>query len=223
MRRLLFAVLAVAVLFIGCDKEDEVLFMNEFGFGTLVSSGQIKTDGGLKYNITKNESGTDLVAGKRVIYICDLLKRISDEEYNVSVKQISYPLAKHTVTPGEAIGEEFKEDNPVNVDLAWFAGGYLNLRLYLFISSDADKRKTHYLNLVVDKENKTLTLRHYGEGEFYGEGGMELEDLVLAQTYVCFEADEFDADYTLHWKWHATDEDGEVVSPATGDCSYKLK
>lgn len=197
--------------------------MNENGFGTLVSSGQITTDGNLKYNITQNESNTELIAGKRVIYVCDLLKMVSDNEYNVKLKQISYPLTKKPVSVENATGDEFKEDNPISVSLAWFASGYLNLRINLYISNDSDKRKTHYLNLVLNKEEKTVTLKHYGEGEFYGEGGMELEDLVLAQTYACFECADFDSDYTLHWKWHATDEDGEVVSPATGDCSYKLQ
>ena len=121
--------LVAAFSLCACDKENEVLFMNENGFGTRVSSGHITTDGNLKYNITQNESNTELIAGKRVIYVCDLLKMVSDNEYNVKLKQISYPLTKKPVSVENATGDEFKEDNPISVSLAWFASGYLNLRI----------------------------------------------------------------------------------------------
>ncbi|MBR6346430.1 MAG: hypothetical protein IKR69_03480 [Bacteroidales bacterium] len=225
MRKFLFVLSAAVLMLCGCDKENDVLFINEYGFGTMVTSGVIQSDGGLKYNITKNEANAELQAGKRVLYVCDILKRISDSEFNINLKQLSYPLSKKPVTPAEVDSskDEFKADNPANVDMAWFAGGYLNLRVNLFISKDADKRKTHYLNLVLDKEKKTVTLMHNADGEYYGEGGMELEDLMLAQTYACFESTDFDTSYTLHWKWHATNDDTGDITPASGDCSYKFQ
>ena len=215
MKRLLAAALAaISILATSC-KEDSVLMYNVITFGNL-EDGAFITDRGITYHITSRDCEDFPEEQTRFLIICDVLKKISDTEYNIRLNSFLVPLVKEPVNEGD-IPEAELGDDPINIGTGWISGGHLNIQALFYFKQLEGKK--HVINIVREEgpyPDDTLyyRLHHNADGEYPG-GDVDIEEMVLGYAYCCFpiaddlpeEKDAMPVKITWRWLVAGTEED----------------
>lgn len=213
----MLAVLCLAA----CKKDDTIL--NQFqSFGD-VGSEVIYGDNGISFRITKVSCDDGYKSNQRVMFTCNVLKKVSEREYEAELLAWQRVLKKDvlkssTIADPDAVGKD-----PIKIQSIWASGLYLNMEILTTFIKDSDTK--HIINLVLDEDACTedtlhFTLRHNGNGESVNPGSSDLtfDDVVLGRSLVSFPVQDFiprgkAMKVVIDWEWHIT-EDG-VMSPLT--------
>lgn len=186
MKRIVAAALAALAIVTMACKKDTIIASNVVTFGNIDGS-TFTTDRGLVYHITEQTCQGSLEGQTRWLIVCDVLKKLSDNEYNIRLTDFVRPMIKDPVNNGE-IPEDQVGDNPLSVGTGWIGGGHLNIQaLFHFKQTDGAK---HYINLMRDEgpfPDDTLYYRlyHNANGEYPG-GEVSMDEMVYGFCYCCF-------------------------------------
>ena len=234
-RNLTLLLLAAFSLILASCKKDNTLMYGNLTMGNFVGDKFI-SDQGNEFTIVENNTGETFEGIERAIMQCDVLNKIEGTEngYDVRVSYVSEVLTKAPIESEVAAADPEKlVEDPINVDYAWVAGGYLNLYLLFEVQySPKVENSKHMVNLVytLSKEESksaaeneagkyTFTLRHNAYGETLTKEE-EIEDQVQLQSseliqwglgggYVSFQLSELitekEAEITINWKEHVKD------------------
>lgn len=246
-RLIAFAVLtAISFALISCKKDNTLMYGN-VTMGNFVGDKFI-SDQGNEFTIVENTTGKDFNGIERAIMQCDVLNKTEGVEngYDVRVSYLSSVLTKAPITPEDASADPEKVINdPIMIEYAWVAGGYLNLYVSFEIQySPKLENSKHMVNLIYEKSETgkySLTLRHnaYGEtlagkkSESDDQGQLQSNDLIqwgLTGNYVSFQLSDLiteeEAELTINWVEHVTDTMGSWladVTSKTGTLTYSKK
>ena len=218
------AAVIAATLMVSCQKDNTIQY-NNATMGNIVE-GKFISDQGNIFNVVDQQCIGDLQSMNRAFVVCDVLSRTaggSENEYDVRVNQIATVVTKDPVYHTE-VTEAMMTQDPVHVENAWIAGGYINM-LVSFDVKTGSKTK-HLVNLVFDKEASTgnqyvFNLRHnsFGESLIYGTA-----DSQLAHNYVSFPITDIIKDNTaeiiINWTWFKSN--GFEWTNETQDYSCKM-
>lgn len=201
----LAAILSFAA--VSCQLDD-TLYYNNFTMGNIVD-GKFVSDQGNIFNFVENNCKENITAHKRSIVLCDVLEETdgATKEYDVRLNQFAPVLEKNAIAKETASEEELKED-PIQIELLWFSGGYINLGVRSHVKKE-DSQK-HLINLAYTKSEDGvyhLTLCHNAFGEVYSEE--TANDLILSPgtSYVSFPLsfiEEDSATFKFTWNWYET-------------------
>ena len=190
MKRIATAALAaLAIMAMACSK-DPIIATNVVSFGNIDGS-TFTTDGGLVYHITEQTCEGSMEGQERWLIVCDVLKKVSDGEYNIRLVDFVKPIVKAPVNYGE-VPEGEAGDNPISIGTGWIGGGYLNLQALFFFTQTDDSK--HYINLMRDEDPETAPFQedtlyyrlfHNANGEYPG-GEVSLDEMVYGYAYCCF-------------------------------------
>jgi len=205
----IFSGLFIAVLLCSCQK-DNVLYYSDNAIGNVVG-GLFVTDDGLKYNVVEQECDGSLYSAQRAVVISDVLKKNSDNSYDIRLKQYYTVLVKDALVDSKVTDKEDLGHNAIGIARGWASGGYLNLLVeFTYMTNSSTK---HNVNLVYDdiKSNSDtlkFTLMHNGYGETYEDEGAK--DLGVCDTYISFPVEDLipsgkdQVVVKIDWKWHVT-------------------
>ena len=232
----LFAVVLAVLCLAACKKDDTILYQYT-AFGD-VSGTNLIADNGVTFHITKL-SGTDgYNAQERVLFVCNILKKVSDSEYNIELLDWNRVVRKAYVKSSEVTDDAALGNAPVYLTNAWISGEYLNLAVALTFVRDSETK--HIVNLVLDEassDDNTLcfTLRHNSNGESVGGGSaLTFDDVVIGRAYYSFPIKNLiplggSKEIKISWEWHITDDKGNFLpetetrtTTGTASSNYKL-
>lgn len=188
-----------------CQKDDTLRYGN-VTMGNIVD-GRFVSDQGNIFNIVDQTCSGDLKELERAIISCDVLNKVNgtENEYDIRLNQMASVFTKAPVKASEIMDEDALVQNPIYVDLMWFAGGYANMYIIFMVKEGSEQ--AHLINLVLEDASEgsyTFSLRHNAFGELPQEGADE--DFVLAGTYVSFPLSglitEERADITIRYNWY---------------------
>jgi len=207
LRNSLCGALAACAVLSACSK-DSVIYYGDVAMGHVVA-GSVVTDTGLTYDVVEQTCEGDLSRMDRVMTVCDILRKTAENRFDVRLTRLIQPLVKDPVAPGQIPDEELGDD-PIQINTAWFSGGYINLGLGLYVLSDSETRHVLNLEAGLNETSDTLCLRlhHNAHGEYYGAPGIDTNQLVYAGSYVCFPTkgllpEGMDSiPVKLIWRWH---------------------
>lgn len=234
----LFAIVLAALCFAACKKDDTILYQYS-AFGDVSLSGTyLVGDNGISFHITK-VSGTDsYMAQERVLFVCNVLKKVSDSEYNIELLDWNRVVRKDYVKSSEVTDDEALGNAPVYLTNAWVSGQYLNMAVAITFVQNSEAK--HIVNLVLDEassDDKTLcfVLRHNSNGESVGAGSsLTFDDVALGRAYYSFPIQDLiplggSKEIKITWEWHLTDEKGMLLpetetrtTSGTAASDYKL-
>ena len=120
----------------------------------VINATSVKTDAGLTYNIVDQFCEGTLESGKRVLVVCNVMKKTSNIDFDVELVYFTEPLNKESVRASSII--QSLGDDPIFINNLWVAGGYLNMR---FTVQELEDGATHYINLAWDDTAPADTLR----------------------------------------------------------------
>ena len=168
MRKYLYTLLAICAL--ASCKKDETLRYNNMTMGNIQGE-SIISDQGNTFNIAETYYDVDLklFESGRVMVLCDVLKKTSDNTYDIRLSSIVGVLAKEVKTMDESTSEENLEiDDPLIIREIWYSGGYLNMGIEF--ARKAGSESIHYINLIQkgteqEEGQYTFILRHNALGE----------------------------------------------------------
>jgi hypothetical protein len=210
------AVAAMILCLVSCMRDDTLMY-GAVSMGT-VRNGQIVTDEGLTLVVAENPCEGDLRAERRVHVIYDVLRKKGPALYEIGLLRIVNVLVKDAVNLSESDPDELGDD-PVSVSSAWEGGGYINLLVGLSVLKDSEVK--HLVNLVLDDEAPTdtlrFTLRHNAFGEYMGSPTVSSKDLSIVSTYVSFPVFGLipvginEIPIKISWNWHDNAEDGSLI------------
>ena len=152
------------------------------------------------YDLSKFESG-------RVMLSCDVLKKTSENNYDVRLTGISGVLIKNVKTMADSTPEEdLAVNDPVLIRELWYSGGYINMTIEVAFKNES--KTHHYINLIREESSEdgkyTFTLRHNAQGEVPTEE--DRNHYTGSIGYVSFPVSELikgdKAKITFNWKTH---------------------
>lgn len=202
----LAALSAMMLLFASCSDDEKVMIQRPVSSSSLsfgvVSDGQIETD--LGNCLIPDESSVEhnLTEGERVFVRSTILEKEDARTFRVRIDKYYQLLTKEYVH-SSTVTEEELGDNPVNVEKAWFGGGYLNMHIAL--KHNPSSGATHSINLVYDDlassaDTARFMLCHNANGDTehtttgYANASFPLEELLAdGQQRIYVE---------LEWKWY---------------------
>ena len=214
-RGLFYLAAAIAVSFNTSCQKDNTLQYNNATMGNIVN-GRFVSDQGNIFNIVDQQCDGKLDTMKRAFVVCDVLNKTesgASNEYDVRVNHIASVLTKNVVTSAD-VKEEMTVQDPVHVEYAWVAGGYVNL--FVMFPVKVGSTAKHLINLVhegeiIDSQTEQpvpgsyrFTLRH---NAYNDKITPEQEyDYVLSGGYVSFQLNNYilanEADFSIEWVWH---------------------
>jgi hypothetical protein len=208
------AAVIAATLMVSCQKDNTIQY-NNATMGNIVE-GKFISDQGNIFNVVDQQCIGDLQSMNRAFVVCDVLNRTaggSENEYDVRVNQIATVVTKDPVYHTE-VTEAMMTQDPVHVENAWIAGGYINMLIMFPIK--AGSTTGHLINLVhegciIDAETEEeipgtyrFTLRHNSNGDKITSA--QAADYVIAGGYVSFPLSTYitekEADFMIGWTWH---------------------
>lgn len=235
-----FALLAaISFIFASCKKDNTLMYGN-ITMGNFVGEKFI-SDQGNEFTIVENTTGKTFGSIRRAIMQCDVLNKTAGMEngYDVRAVYVSEVLTKAPVTLESALTDPEKLiDDPIRIDYAWIAGGYLNMYVQFEIQySPKVEDSKHMVNLFyshaeIGSGKYNLILRHnaYGETLAGKENDGVIEDQVQVQStdmvqwglaggYVSFQLSdiitETEAELTLNWSEHIIDTQNNWLNSVT--------
>lgn len=187
---------------------DDTIHYNNVTMGNF-SNGQFITDQGLTYNIVDQlcEGSTDTL--KRALIACDVLGMTADNTYDIRLKAFESIFTKSPVDSTKVTDPDVFVENPLSIGEVWYAGGYLNM--YIYIPMKKGSQQAHMINLVRDDKDAAeatynFTLKHNAFGEVFTESD---SDFIVGATYVSFPIcniiKEDAAKINLSWTSHAVE------------------
>lgn len=209
MRKISGIIIAAAALLLSaatsCQKDDTLRYGN-VTMGNVVN-GRFVSDQGNIFNVVDQTCAGKLEELDRAIISCDVLKKVNgaENEYDVRLNQMASVFTKAPVKAAEITDEDALVQNPIYVDLVWFAGGYANMYIIFMVKEGSEQ--AHLINFVLEEASDgsyVFNLRHNAFGELPQEGADE--GFVLAGTYVSFPLSglitEDTADITIRYDWY---------------------
>ena len=233
MKKILtLAALAATMWLTGsCIEDPGFLVTNEQTTGNIIE-GRFQTDLGLWYDVVEQTCNGSLRELDRALIVCDVLKNTSTSKelsYDIRLKQF-VPVG----LPDMVDSYEDERQDPVQVDMAWISGWYLNMRLVYLAAKDSDADHT-YKVAVVQKPapNQPLIIRvcHDADGEYLGAEGVDKSGLQSTIDFISIpiydlykDMENYNIYFEVEFPWHKTDEDGETLLPETeiGSITGKL-
>ena len=219
MKKITKAIIAItacltALAAASCTKDNTIRY-NNATMGNIVN-GTFTSDQGNIFTIVDQTCPGKLDTMKRAFVICDVLNKTAsgdENEYDVRVNHIANVLTKNVVTSADAKDEMTVQD-PVHVEYAWVAGGYINL--FIMFPVKVGSTTKHLINLVHEGEMTDaqtgepvantfrFTLRHNSyEDKITSDQEV---DYVLSGGYVSFPLNNYilaeEADFSIEWVWH---------------------
>lgn len=212
MRRKFTAIITIAAFILAATscKKDDTLRYNNVTMGNVVN-GTFVSDQGNMFNVVENNSGKEIENEKRAIISCDVLRQVAgtENEYEVRLNSFQSVFTKSPIKAGEITDDEKKVEDPISINDIWYAGGYLNLQILVFIKENSET--VHQLNLVINetdtaKDGYSFTLRHNAYGDLPDDENTDFQDYVIAGTFVSFPISDIikedEAKITINWKWY---------------------
>ena len=225
MKRILLSAL-IAVIAISCKKDDTLRY-NNLTMGNIVGE-TIVSDQGNTFDIAETLFEVDLQKFKygRVFLMCDVLKKTSENRYDIRLTGIESVLTKDVLTLSEITEDKLMVEDAINIRDIWYGGGYLNL--FIELAHKEDSEKEHMITLVHDdqseEEGYVFILRHNAFGETPSEEDKEYRS---AFGYVSFPIagliKEDSADITMKWKSHKRLPGGDYSLLETEDITQVCK
>ena len=205
MKRIFLSAFIVVIAAIGCKKDDTLRY-NNLTMGNIVGE-TIVSDQGNTFDIAETLFEVDLQKFEygRVLLMCDVLKKTSENRYDIRLTGIESVLTKNVQPLSEITEDELMVEDAINIRDIWYGGGYLNL--FIEFAQKEDSKTKHRITLVHDdqsqEEGYAFTLRHNAYGETPSEEDREYRS---AFGYVSFPIagliEEDSADITMKWKSH---------------------
>ena len=183
MQRILISLL-ISLCLLSCQK-DETIRYNNVTMGNFVD-GKFISDQGITYDIVEQTCSGMADTLDRAIISCDVLSKTGDDRYDIRLTGFDEIFTKQPVDSTTVKEADILVENPLSVGEIWYAGGYINMFIYIPIKEGSTR--THLINLVRDDMNSTsenyiFTLKHNAFGEIITA---EDTDFILGGTYVSF-------------------------------------
>ena len=174
----------IALCLLSCQKDGTINYGN-VTMGNF-SEGKFISDQGITYDIVEQTCPGTTDTLERAMILCDILSKTGDNRYDIRLNAFDAIFTKHTVDSTGVTNSDILVEDPLNVGEIWYAGGYLNL--YIYIPFKEGSEQAHLINLVRNDrkstaENYIFTLKHNAFGELITA---EDTDFVLGGTYVSF-------------------------------------
>ena len=219
MKRFFAVALAAALCLAACKKDDTL--MNSLDAMGDVSASTIYSDNGFTFKVTKVSCEEDFTSQSRIAFTCNVLKKVSNLEYEVELLGWNRVLKKDYLLSSSA-DEAAIGNDPIKITSIWASGYYLNIQIVCGIVPDSSTK--HFINLVLDEAASTddtlhFTLHHNGYGESVTAGGdLGFDDVVFARSYVSFPIQDLiprggSMNVVVDWDWYVTED--EVMTPHT--------
>ncbi|MBR5499381.1 MAG: hypothetical protein IKV75_04375 [Bacteroidales bacterium] len=168
--------------------------------------GEFISDQGLSFNIVEKTCSDVTDTLTRAMISCDVLSRSEDGGYNIRLTGVDEIFTKNPVdSTSVASDTEIMTENPLSIEEIWYAGGYLNMLIYIPVKENS--KQAHLINLVrndVNTQDGTyrFTFKHNAFGELITASD---SDFLLASAYVSFpiaqlfQKDEKKVQIVLNW------------------------
>ena len=224
MKKILTQIALAATLLLtgSCIEDPGFLVTNEQTTGNIID-GRFLSDLGLWYDVVEQTCEGSLRELDRALIVCDVLKNTSTSKelsYNIRLKQfVSVGL------PDVVNSYEGERQDPVQVDMAWISGWYLNMRVVYLAAKDS--KVDHTFKVAIVKEptpNQPLVVRvcHDADGEYFGAENEEKTDLKSVIDFISIpiydlykDLENYNIYFEVEFPWHKADEDGETLLPET--------
>ena len=226
MKKILLSALIVVIAATGCKKDDTLRY-NNLTMGNIVGE-TIVSDQGNTFDIAETLFEVDLQKFEygRVLLMCDVLKKTSENRYDIRLTGIESVLTKDVLTQSEITEDKLMVEDAINIRDIWYGGGYLNL--FIELAQKKDSETKHMINLVYDDQSEekgyVFILRHNAFGETPSE---EDKGYRSAFGYVSFPIagliKEDSADITMKWKSHKRLPGGDYSLLETEDITQVCK
>ena len=217
----------LAAVLVSCEKDDTLQYDNAT-MGNIVD-GRFVSDQGNVFNIVDQACEGNLQDMTRAFVVCDVLNKTAggaDNEYDVRLTGLASVLEKEVVYHDNT-NEDMLVQDPVHVEYAWVAGGYINM--YVMFPMQIGSQTKHLINLVHEGfmtdpqtgEEITgtyrFTLRHNSFGDKVDS--LANVDYVIGGGYVSFPLSTYvladEAQFTIDWVWSSEAEDGTSAENIT--------
>ena len=184
---------------------DNTLQYSNVTMGNFVD-GEFISDQGLSFNIVEKTCSDVTDTLTRAMISCDVLSRSEDGGYNIRLTGVDEIFTKNPVdSTSVASDTEIMTENPLSIEEIWYAGGYLNMLIYIPVKENS--KQAHLINLVrndVNTQDGTyrFTFKHNAFGELITASD---SDFLLASAYVSFpiaqlfQKDEKKVQIVLNW------------------------
>lgn len=207
IRHLLYALIPLLLL-AGCRKDDTVRYTGtEMG---QVQNGVIVSDNQVRFVVEDNPGNFDLLTGRRVLFSYRTLAPGTDDSFRIELVDLHETVITDPVPADEPIG--VVSDDPVDIEDAWFSGGYLNIAV-VYRGTDPTR---HDFPLTYLSDEKELTLRLYHDNR-----ETAAPENAVIHAYLCFPLEAITEAYctgtdksienvstipvTLQWLWYKED------------------
>ncbi len=207
------AIFALAA--ISCNKADSTLRYNNVTMGN-VTKGVFTSDQGNIFIVTEQNCPGKLDTMKRAFIICDVLREMTDAQYDIRLKYVANVLTKEAVAISEIEDLETYMNDPLIVSDLWISGGYMNMLITVPVVSGS--KKVHEINLLHEIRDGVykFRLRHDAQGEILTEKS-DRSQFVLSGAYVSFPINtiikEDSAQYVLEWNGYVIN--GNTITAQT--------
>lgn len=187
------------------DNDDRVCVyrpVKYISMGVVDDEGKIQTDKGNILIPDGRSVEHELSAGERVFLNCHILEEENKNTFRVRVNNYYQLLTKDFIHSSET-DEQTLGDNPVNVEQAWFGGGYLNMRIAL--KHNPSTNIPHSVNLVYDETESTADTARF---VLYHNACGDTEKTVTGKAHASFKLEELlDNEQSkiyvvLKWRWY---------------------
>ena len=184
---------------------DNTLQYSNVTMGNFVD-GEFISDQGLSFNIVEKTCSDVTDTLTRAMISCDVLSRSEDGGYNIRLTGVVEIFTKNPVdSTSVASDTEIMTENPLSIEEIWYAGGYLNMLIYIPVKENS--KQAHLINLVRNDGNTQdgtyrFTFKHNAFGELITASD---SDFLLASAYVSFpiaqlfQEDEKKVQIVLNW------------------------
>ena len=154
MRKLIPLLLLAAFLLAGCNKKDSVTYIG-IEAGTL-GSGVFVSDNGVRMYVVGNESNFDVNQSRRVVVNFETHPITDPDHIEIDLLGLMQAIIREPF-PVESLDDE-PFGSPIEVNDAWFGGGYLNL----LVAADGKDYNKHLCsaNYTVGEDGIVIRLRH---------------------------------------------------------------
>ena len=169
------------------------------------AEGEFVSDQGLSFNIVERTCSGVIDTLERAIISCDILSRSEGGRYTVRLTGFNEVFTKDPVDSTSVTDQNIFIEDPIHLGEAWYAGGYLNMLVYVPVKENS--KQAHMINLVRDDQETAegiyrFTFKHNAHGELITA---EDTDFIMAGRYVSFpltplfKEDEKNVQIILNW------------------------
>lgn len=223
MRRLITAILVILSV-AACKKDDTILdHMEALGD---IGSGVIYGDNGIRFHVAKQSCEDGYQSQDRVMFSCNVLRKLSEREYDIELLEWSRVLKKDILLSDDITDDAAIGHDPIAITNMWVSGIYLNMAiLTTFIVGSETK---HVINLVLENDtDDTLrfSLRHNAGGESVGASeDLDFDNTAFGKSYVSFPIQQFiprggARNIVIEWDWHKPLQDGMLLKEVQTNAS----